>query len=437
MAQQNRATIKTYFETGDVPTESQFANSFDSQVFWVDDVVTSVDNTSTDAEVPTAKAVYDLQTFTKDADDNVFYNGVTATLGTLCSRNIFYQAAGNTLGNGCQENVFYPRVSGITLGMGCIENIFEGGTNSTFANNLLNVVVKSSTVGGIDYTNLTNYGFMYGNLYSAIIFGVGGLTNYHQYYDAANNRIVTTNLTTLAVSYIGGSTWTVVSTNQTAVNDGQYTNVANATYTDPSPVEGKGYWVLVRNGTATINSVGYSVAGTIVYRVFHSGAWATYIQSAFNDATSSIQTQLNNKVDTFTVFSIIGTWASPADSLSYYAPIAGALTTPITTITTFLSSFNFACKIVGVFVQHLNNVGTQGSSENVAIQLRNNTTSLSSQLINIQTNQASGVQKNFEDYTLNISIAANDSVALQINTPAWATNPTNVALRVTLFIQRT
>lgn len=436
MAQEARATIKTYFQTGDVPTQSQFGNSFDSQVFWVDDVVTSVDNTSTDAEVPTAKAVFDLQTFTKDADDNVFYNGVSPTLGTLCRRNIFYQASGDTLGNGCQENVFYPRVSGITLGTDCIRNIFEGGTNSTFANNLLNVVVKSSTVGGGDYTNLTNYGFMYGNTYSAIIFGVGGLTNYHQYYDAANNRIVTTNLTTLAVTYISGG-WTVVSANQVAVNDGQYTNVANATYTNPTPVEGKGYWVLVRNGTATINSVGYSTPGTIVYSVYHSGSWATYIQSAFNDATSSIQTQLNNKVDTFTVFSIIGTWASPADSLSYYAPIAGALTTPITTITTFLSSFNFACKIVGVFVQHLNNVGTQGSSENVAIQLRNNTTALSSQLINIQTNQASGVQKNFEDYTLNISIAANDSVALQINTPAWATNPTNVALRVTLFIQRT
>jgi len=76
----------------------------------------------------------------------------------------------------------------------------------------------------------------------------------------------------------GGSTWTVVSTNQTAVNDGQYTVVANSTFTNPiTPAEGKGYWVLVRNGTATINSVGYSVAGTIVYTVFHSGTWATYV----------------------------------------------------------------------------------------------------------------------------------------------------------------
>jgi hypothetical protein len=68
----------------------------------------------------------------------------------------------------------------------------------------------------------------------------------------------------------------VVSTNQTAVNDASYTVVANATFTDPSPVEGKGYRVFVRNGTATINSVGYTV-GTSILRLFHSGAWVSYV----------------------------------------------------------------------------------------------------------------------------------------------------------------
>jgi len=68
----------------------------------------------------------------------------------------------------------------------------------------------------------------------------------------------------------------VVSTNQTAVNDGNYTVVANATFTDPTPVEGKGYRVFVRNGTATINAVAYTV-GTSVFRVFHSGAWVSYV----------------------------------------------------------------------------------------------------------------------------------------------------------------
>jgi hypothetical protein len=68
----------------------------------------------------------------------------------------------------------------------------------------------------------------------------------------------------------------VVSANTTAVNDGNYTVVANATFTDPTPAEGKGYRVFVRNGTATINSVAYTV-GTSIFRVFHSGAWASYV----------------------------------------------------------------------------------------------------------------------------------------------------------------
>jgi hypothetical protein len=68
----------------------------------------------------------------------------------------------------------------------------------------------------------------------------------------------------------------VVSTNQTAVNDGSYTVVANATFTDPTPVEGKGYRVFVRNGTATINAVAYTV-GTSILRLFHSGAWVSYV----------------------------------------------------------------------------------------------------------------------------------------------------------------
>jgi hypothetical protein len=168
----------------------------------------------------------------------------------------------------------------------------------------------------------------------------------------------------------------------------------------------------------------------------HSATTSTEL-GYVNGVTSAIQTQLNAKVDTFTTITQIGTWTAPADSTSYYAPIVIGIGIPLTTITTFLSAFTFATKIVGIYVQHLNSSGTQGSNENVAIQIRNNTTSTSTQLINIQTNQASGVQKNFEDYSLNVSIAANDSIALQINTPAWATNPTNLVIRITLFFQRT
>ena len=79
----------------------------------------------------------------------------------------------------------------------------------------------------------------------------------------------------------------VVSSNQIAVNDENYVNVANATYTDPSPVEGKGYQVFVRNGTATINSVGYTENTTII-RLFHSGSWLSYVTSGTNTGDNFI-----------------------------------------------------------------------------------------------------------------------------------------------------
>jgi hypothetical protein len=68
----------------------------------------------------------------------------------------------------------------------------------------------------------------------------------------------------------------VINSNTTAVIDGVYTVVASATFTDPTPAEGKGFMVFVRNGTATVGGTGYSTAGTVINRIYHSGAWANY-----------------------------------------------------------------------------------------------------------------------------------------------------------------
>jgi len=78
----------------------------------------------------------------------------------------------------------------------------------------------------------------------------------------------------------------IVNANITAINDRKYTVIANATFTDPTPVEGKGYTVFVRNGTATIGGVGYT-AGSLVYRVYYSGAWGSYNQSGFIPITGT------------------------------------------------------------------------------------------------------------------------------------------------------
>jgi hypothetical protein len=67
----------------------------------------------------------------------------------------------------------------------------------------------------------------------------------------------------------------VVNASLTAQNDNVYHVVANATFTDPTPVEGRGYVVFVRNGTATIGGIPQS-NNSIYYRLFLSGAWVTY-----------------------------------------------------------------------------------------------------------------------------------------------------------------
>lgn len=73
----------------------------------------------------------------------------------------------------------------------------------------------------------------------------------------------------------GGAAF-VKSANFAAINDAMYHVVATCTVTDPTPVEGKGFEVFVRNGTATVGGTAYSRAGTRILRVFHSGAWANY-----------------------------------------------------------------------------------------------------------------------------------------------------------------
>jgi hypothetical protein len=64
----------------------------------------------------------------------------------------------------------------------------------------------------------------------------------------------------------------------TAITDSVNVVVATATATDPvTPVEGKGFIVIVRNGTATVGGAAYSVAGTIIRRIYHSGAYVNYV----------------------------------------------------------------------------------------------------------------------------------------------------------------
>ena len=160
--------------------------------------------------------------YTKDANDNVFFDGVTATLGIGCQNNIFHQNAGsNTLGGGCannifeneaalnnlgvscQNNKFEQNAGGNTIGDACENNIFEQGAGEfTFGNNLQNVTIRSkSGIAGQDFSASPTYDFLYNQDIPAEIYYAGDF--YHKIIDATKHQYIVTNLTTLNVYYYG------------------------------------------------------------------------------------------------------------------------------------------------------------------------------------------------------------------------------------------
>lgn len=88
-----------------------------------------------------------------------------------------------------------------------------------------------------------------------------------------------------------GADRTVKSSSFTAANGTSYAVTASATVTDPSPVEGKGYNVLVVAGTTTIGGIDYSTAGTVIERVYHSGTWRS---SKYTDSASISATDISD-----------------------------------------------------------------------------------------------------------------------------------------------
>jgi hypothetical protein len=81
----------------------------------------------------------------------------------------------------------------------------------------------------------------------------------------------------------------VVEASLTAELDKVYHNIATATYTDPAgaPQAGRGFTVVVRAGTATLGTDSFSVEGTVIRRIWHSGAWANQVDLGAVAATET------------------------------------------------------------------------------------------------------------------------------------------------------
>ena len=130
---------------------------------------------------------------------------------------------------------------------------------------------------------------------------------------------------------------------------------------------------------------------------------------------------------------------SPADSTTYYISFVSNVTANGTAGAGAGRSLQlgYAAKIVGGAVT-VANTTTQGSSEDSTLLIRNVTTSTSSSIGTFKTNALVDGNNSFISKTItgaSIYVAATDEIALQWNTPTYATNPAGTRIYGYLIVE--
>lgn len=244
----------------------------------------------------------------------------------------------------------------------------------------------------------------------------------------------------------------VVNSSLTAALNKRYTVVASATFTDPSPVDGKGFIVFVINGTATVGGTGYSTAGTIIYRAYHSGAWSNkvyYDKAYFDTIYQAAGTYLTSANITQTITNGDTTHTPSSDAV--YDALAGKLdaTSPILLFEGSFSSINLADSTTYFFgtlpslppqttgslcrfgfdknrtitkVILTCSQGTNYSNESVSVYIRKDNTTDSTITTSLDLSSVGVNSAKIFSFSTNISVLSASYYEIKIVTPAFATN---------------
>jgi hypothetical protein len=171
---------------------------------------------------------------------------------------------------------------------GAVETVT--GTNVDNTDPLNPVVLEQTTVGGENIETKNNKGQPDGYVeldsLNRILFPAQANPSVKSIIRNINttskNYIFPDNNGTIALTSDIPSSIIASPTTQVAVIDGDYIVNATTTFTDPTPLEGKGYTVFVINGTATVGGITYSTLGTKIERIYHSGSWVNYTNELTN-----------------------------------------------------------------------------------------------------------------------------------------------------------
>ena len=207
----------------------------------------------------------------------------------------------------------------------------------------------------------------------------------------------------------------IISGSLTAVNGAQYIQTASATYTDPTPAEGEGYIIFVRNGTATVGGTAYPTQGTIIYRFYHSGSWAT-----------------NTLHHDFITLGLSAAAVNLADSTTYYFSDTPTLP-PGATATSRKMKLPVPSVLVAARVETIvgGTLAAGDESSTLSIRVNNTTDSTISSAVKFTT-----AAQTLMITGLNVSVGTANDFQMKLVTPAFSTNPTTCYIAVTLFFQQ-
>jgi hypothetical protein len=195
------------------------------------------------------------------------------------------------------------------------------------------------------------------------------------------------------------------------------------------PASSKNDGLVLFDGTSGVRIKGTSESGRLLLT---DGVVSTApINLASSDVTGELQTANMDQTFVFNAqyytMQAFSTATTPADSTTYYFgafPLARMTTAALYNLPVIKAGF-----VVGVAVTVVNNSGTAGTGETSSIYIRRNNTT--DQLISsaLTTNTTSATVTNFPFL---FPVAAGDRLQVKWVTPAWATNPGDVAMSVVI-----
>ena len=282
-------------------------------------------------------------------------------------------------------------------------NTIASGTSATLDN--INFLASTVTVSGSD--NITTAaGFNYANI---------GTPSY-----SAASALTITNAATLYIANApqGGGAGPATISN------------AYSLWVDNGNVRFDGNMEL---GAASDTTIARSGAGDITIEgnaVYRAGGTDVPVTDGGTGASTAAAARTNIGTMWTAVFASSNLAAGPADATTYYFGFPYDVSINNTTAGLREQKMPFAGVLRGASITVIATAGSTTEASTVYARI-NNTTDV--QLSNTVTMDQTAQQ--FTATGLSQAIAAGDEIEIKVVTPTWVTNPTNVRIHVTLFIE--